>query len=370
MLRETVVGSSSCDTAAPVAWRAGRTSKMGGMNVRGRSLFVAMAAAALVLSGCSDSGETPDVPTIAPQTPIAAPAADPATPPAGTVVPVSNAGTAMALCPGTDQLALLADDGRSVLFYPTGGLAPGAQPSRTVGLSDKATGFGTFRDGKLQVLIPGALLTVDSATGDTVRTDVPGTPVSAIVTSDGQTLVGTDKGSLLVVDADGKVLDTITGFVRVDAIAEHDGQVVVLDRAQSSVTEVDVDDRDLGVSLRSGDGATNLTVDHYGRFLTTDTKGGEVLAFYGDPIVNKFRHPVAFGPYAVDYDDTRNLAWVATTGNNKVTAYELATGTPVEVKQFETVPQANSMVVDPETGTVYLLSADGGGLQIINPDQQ
>jgi len=61
---------------------------------------------------------------------------------------------------------------------------------------------------------------------------------------------------------------------------------------------------------------------------------------------------------------------VATTGNNQVTAYELATGTPVQVQQFQTVSQANSMVVNPETGTVYLLSADGGGLQIINPDQQ
>ena len=343
---------------------------MGAMNVRGKSLLVAMAAAALVLSGCSDSGGTPDVPTIVPQTPIAAPAADPATPPAGVVVPVANAGTAMAYCTGTKQLALLSDDGRSVYFYAAEGLAPGAVPTRTVALSDKATGFGTFSSGKLEVLIPGALLIIDSATGDTVRVDLPGTPLSAVLTSSGDILVGNDKGSLMVVDPDGTVRDTITGFVRVDAIAEHDGQVVVLDRAQSSVTEVDIADSDLGVALRSGDGATNLTVDHYGRFLTTDTLGGEFLGFYGDPIVHKFRHPVAFGPYAVDYDDTHNLAWVATTGNNQVTAYELATGTPVQVQQFQTVSQANSMVVNPETGTVYLLSADGGGLQIINPDQQ
>jgi sugar lactone lactonase YvrE len=237
-------------------------------------------------------------------------------------------------------------------------------------LPDKASGFGTFSDGTLQVLVAGALLTVNSTDGTIARTEVPGTALSAVLTSTGETLVGTDSGDVLRVDPQGVVTGTIDGFVRVDAIAEHDGQAVVLDRAQSSVTQLDLDDNDLGVAIRSGDGATNLTVDHFGRFLTTDTRGGELLAFNGDPLVNKFRYPVAFGPYAVDYDDTHNLAWVSTTGNNKVTAYELSTGTPVQQRQFQTVGQANSMVVDPQTGTVYLLSARGEGLQIIGPDQQ
>jgi sugar lactone lactonase YvrE len=325
---------------------------------------------AVFVAGCSDAGDTPDVPTITPQTPIAAPSYDPAAPPAGMVVPVPDAGGALALCPSTSQLALLATDGRSVLFYPMDGLASATAPSRTVELSDEASGFGACAAGTVQVLIPGALLTVDSATGDVVRTDLPGVPLSSVLSSDGNTLVGNDLGQILVVDPDGAVRKTISGLVRVDAIAEHEGQVVALDRAQSSVTQVDVAEGELGVALRSGDGATNLTVDHFGRFLTTDTSGGEFLAFSGDPLVNKFRYPVAFGPYAVDYDDIRNLAWVATTGDNKVTAYELSTGTPVQTRQFTAVGQPDSMVVDPNTGTVYLLSARGEGLQIIGPDQQ
>ncbi|PZU01898.1 MAG: hypothetical protein DI630_10430 [Gordonia sp. (in: high G+C Gram-positive bacteria)] len=341
------------------------------MNVRGRGLIVGMVVAALVVTGCSDSEETPDVPTITPQTPIAAPAADGAERPAGVVVPVPGAGTALAFCPSTSQLALLSDDGRTILFYPTAGLAPGSAPARTVTLPDRASGFGTFSGGKLQVLVADAMLTVDSADGAITTTDVPGTtPVSSLLSSTGETFIGTEGGEILRVDARGAVTGTIEGLVRADALAEHDGQVVVLDRAQSSVTELDLADDDLGVAIRAGDGATNLTVDHFGRFLTTDTRGGELLAFNGDPLVNKFRYPVAFGPYAVDYDDTHNLAWVSTTGNNKVTAYELSTGTPVQQRQFQTVGQANSMVVDPKTGTVYLLSARGEGLQIISPDQQ
>jgi sugar lactone lactonase YvrE len=340
------------------------------MDVRGKGLIVALVTAALVLAGCSDTGDKPDVPTVTPQTPIAAPADDATRPPAGSVVAVPDAGTALAFCPSTSQLALLSDDGKTVLFYPTAGLTPGVLPSRSVALPDKATGFGSFSGGKLQVLIPGALLTIDSRDGQVRRTDMPGVPLSAVLTSTGEVFVGTDGGDVLRLDAQGVVRQTINGLVRVDAIAEHDGQVVVLDRAQSSVTQLDLADGDLGVAIRSGDGATNLTVDHFGRFLTTDTRGGEVLAFNGDPLVNKFRYPVAFGPYAVDYDDTHNLAWVSTTGNNKVTAYELSSGTPVQQRQFETVGQANSMVVDPKTGTVYLLSARGEGLQIIEPDQQ
>jgi hypothetical protein len=340
------------------------------MDVHGKGLIVAMVTAALVVAGCSDSEGTPDVPTITPQTPIAAPTEASDAPPAGVVVAAPGAGTALAFCPSTSQLALLSDDGLTVLFYPTAGLAPGTQPARSVILPDTASGFGTFSGGKLQVLIPGALLTIDSTDGQVQRTDVPGIPLSAVRTSTGETFVGTDGGEVLRLDTQGAVAETFDGLVRVDAIAEQNGQVVVLDRAQSSVTELDLDEGDLGVSIRAGDGATNLTVDHFGRFLTTDTRGGEVMAFNGDPIVNKFRYPVAFGPYAVDYDDTHNLAWVSTTGNNKVTAFELSTGIPVQQRQLQTVAQANSMVVDPKTGTVYLLSARGEGLQIIPPDQQ
>lgn len=110
---------------------------------RGRGLFAVatVSAVALLIVGCSGSDDSPDVPTISPQTPIAAPLADPGAPPAGVVVPVPAAGGALAFCPSTSQLALLSSDGRSVLFYPTAGLAPGAAPGRTVELSDKASGF-------------------------------------------------------------------------------------------------------------------------------------------------------------------------------------------------------------------------------------
>src|SRR5690606_30942427 len=116
-------------------------------------------------------------------------------------------------------------------------------------------------------------------------------------------------------------------------------------RAQSSVTPIDPADGDLGPALRAGNGATNSTVDRYGRILVANTRDGEILGFYGSPLVMRFRYPVADGPYAVDYDDTRNLLWVSTTGNNEVVAYDLADGEPSEKQRFASVVQPDRITV-------------------------
>ena len=85
-----------------------------------------------------------------------------------------------------------------------------------------------------------------------------------------------------------------------------DEQIVVLDRAQSSVTPIDLGDGSLGAALRVGNGATNVTVDHYGRVLVANTRDNEIIGLFGSSLVMRFRHPVPEGPFAVDYDDARN----------------------------------------------------------------
>lgn len=234
--------------------------------------------------------------------------------------------------------------------------------------------IGAFVNGQLVAVAPDTVIRVDTGTVAIVKQTVSAPdPLSLARFTDGSVLVGTGSGSIIRVRDDGSTVATITGFVRVDEIAVargesrrgDDSQVVALDRAQSSVTSVDVGDGSLGEALRAGDGATNITVDHYGRFLATDTRGQEFLGFDGDPLVTKFRYPVASGPYALGYDDTKNLAWVATTGNNQIVAYDLSTGIPVERRRLATVGQVDSLVIDSATGTVYLLSARGDGLQII-----
>ena len=178
----------------------------------------------------------------------------------------------------------------------------------------------------------------------------------------------------MVFDRELRQQRDIAGFVRVDDITVSPPgadlateQVVVLDRAQSSVTPVDIDTGDLKPALRAGNGATTSTVDHYGRVLVANTRDNEIIGFFGSPLVMRFRYPVPDGPYAVDYDDTRNLLWVSTTGNNEVVAYDLADGEPREITRFATPAQPDLLATDGVAGTVYVLGGRDGGLQVYQP---
>ncbi|MEE3850334.1 hypothetical protein VZC37_08305 [Gordonia sp. LSe1-13] len=330
-------------------------------------------AVTAVLSACgtADDSTTPDVPTV---TPATAPAAlpGPAAQPAGLVVPTAPESRAMVVGDGT--VAVLDAAGTSVLRYTTAD--PGAEPQ--VSETPELTQIVSADDGEFVGVGPGSVARIGrDGTVETAALDVDD-PTALARTASGDLLVGTADGRVLVVDDElagsddelvpGQVID---GFVRVDDITVSppdadlpEEQVVVLDRAQSSVTPVTVSDGDLGPALRAGNGATNAAVDRFGRVLVANTRDDEIVGFFGSPLVMRFRYPVPGGPYAVDYDDERNLMWVSTTANNEVVAYDLSGGEPVEKRRVPTVAQPDSIAVDDASGTLYVLS-ERGGLQVI-----
>ena len=53
------------------------------------------------------------------------------------------------------------------------------------------------------------------------------------------------------------------------------------------------------------------------------------------------------------------------TATNTVVGYDLATGIPVEKVRYRTVQQPNSLAFDDETGTLYVVSGSGAGVQVI-----
>ena len=67
---------------------------------------------------------------------------------------------------------------------------------------------------------------------------------------------------------------------------------------------------------------------------------------------------------AASGDDT-GLAWVAQTATNTVVGYDLATGIPVEKVRYRTVRQPNSLAFDDASGTLYVVSGAGAGVQVI-----
>ncbi|GED98131.1 putative conserved lipoprotein LppL [Gordonia crocea] len=334
--------------------------------MRPHALVVLAATAVLTVgvAGCGSGDEhgRPDVPTVAPQTPLSAPPV--AEPPAGAVVEAPRLGSAIALTTTARSLAAIARDGRSVsLFSP-------ADPSRPALVAATPEVRAITADGDGFVAVGPASVARIAADGTTTVRPLARPGLSVAV--DGpQVFVGTEHGHLLILDAALTQTRDIGGFVRVDEVAvgrfEGRRQIVVLDRAQSLVTTVDPNGGERGAALRAGNGATTLIADRFGRFLVANPRDGQLLGFYGNPLIMRFRFPVADGPYGLAYDSRRNLLWVSLTAANRVVGYDLSAGEPRERARFATVRQPDSIAVDPASGVVFVLSATGGGLQRVQP---
>jgi len=319
-----------------------------------------MSAIALVtLAGCS-SENTPDVlQTIEPATPAAAPEVGPS--PAGEVRPLDLEVDALAVEPATGTFAALVDDGARVALFDDLDAAP-----RLVDLPSPAATVVAGPDGTVLAPATDAVVRIDAADGGLTEVPVDGTARSVAVLSDGRWAVGTDDGRVLTVDPEsGEVGSTVGGLASVDALAVTGDAVAALDRRQTSLTELDLADAHLGPALRVGEGATHLVTDPFGRVMVTDTAGDELLVYTLDTIVLRQRYPVGPAPYAVTYDETRDLVWVTLTGSNEVVGYDLSTGIPQERYRFATVRQPNSIAVDPVDDALVIASATGDGLQRI-----
>lgn len=315
-----------------------------------------------LIAGCgSKDNAAPDVPTVSPASAVPGPAS-PAKPPVGQVIATPAGGQAVVVDAAAHRVAVLSADGASVWFASMTNVTTPLSTVPTPRLSRlvAAPGGGLLGVGP-RVLVR---IAVDGGITTTATTiDEP----SALAFIGNRVLVGTRTGHVIELDGTGKQIRDISGLVRVDDLAVAGHQVVALDRAQSSVTQLKLDDGDLGLSLRAGNGATTLIADHYGRFLVANTRDGEIIGFFGDPMVMRFRGPVADGPYGLAYDNKRNVLWVSVTGHNEVVRYDLASGEPIEQARFATVAQPDSISVDEATGTLYVASATGGGLAVVKP---
>lgn len=325
-----------------------------------------MLVGGLALAACSGQGSQDDlqaVPTLVPATPATSP--PPAVTPAGTNVPLPGDATAMLLDATTHTLAVAISSPTELALYNTTDLA--AAP-RTVPLPGTVDHLSLAHPGALLAPVTTAnqVIQVNTRTATTTVVHVPGGPTSAAALNN-QLLVAVPDNHAIDVIENGTVTRTITGDVNPDQVVTAGGKVLMLDRIRSAVFDVDTTGGSVGAGLRAGEGATNAAVDGYGRVLVTDTRTGELLAFTADPVLMRQRSPVPGVPYGIAVDTRRNLAWVTATQLNQVIAYQLAGGQPVEKYRLPTVRQPNSVAVDPDSGRVYVASADGGGMQVMQP---
>ncbi|MFI9503835.1 YncE family protein [Nocardia sp. NPDC052566] len=320
----------------------------------------------VLLTGCSTKSDSQNLETRPPATAATAPAEGAR--PAGDVRPGKQI-AALVTEASTGQLAALDPAGTTLTLLDPATFADAAEP-RTITLPARAAGLGQGKPGELLVPAPQRVLRIAVATGAITEVPVDGDARSALARDDGSLLVGTADGKIRTLSPEGRVVATISGLASADALVRAEDRVVVLDRRQTSITQLDTSKDRLGLSLRAGEGATSMIGDHFGRVLVTDTAGEELLVYTAGPLVLRQRFPVRSSPYALAYDERSETAWVTCTQSNEVVGFDLSTGIPKEVGRYPTVRQPDSVTIDQRTGDLFVGSATGDGLQRIRAEQR
>ena len=250
--------------------------------------------------------------------------------------------------------------------------------ARPVPLPGPATAMTGDNDGRVYASTRGGYFRVDIRAGTATRVDIEGqqgADFTAIARrADGKLVLGSADGAVYTLSSDAVVGASLKIFARVDALVAQGNTAVVLDRGQTSVTTMSATGDHADHALRAGEGATTMAADSAGRVLVADTRGDELLVFGTNPLILRQRYPVRDAPYGLaSSSPSRNggdmrpgLAWVSQTATNTVVGYDLATGIPVEKVRYRTVQQPNSLAFDEASGTLYVVSGSGAGVQVIS----
>jgi hypothetical protein len=284
--------------------------------------------------------------------------------PAGTVSPLSDTPTSMAV-DAEHRLLAVAVDRPAVLLYRLTASDALSDPVE-VPLSGPASSLTLAGPGgPLLASVDGELVRVELPDGRTNAAPVDGEVVSAAELGDRTLVAVRDRKAVAVLGGD-KIYRMISGgLFSADQVLSTGDHAVVFDRLRNAVFELDVPAGTVDEGLRAGEGSTNAVTDRFGRVLVADTRGGALLAFSLDPLLMRQRYPVAGAPYGLAYDAERDLAWVTLTERNEVVGFDVAGEEPVEEHRFPTVEQPNSVAVDPSSGRVVVASATGKGIQVI-----
>ncbi len=322
----------------------------------------------LVLAGCASNVITAPPPTIPPASPAVSPPV--AQRPAGVVRPLRGRPAAATFDARTAQLAVLCPGADPETPATVTVFGAGRQPPRVIALPAAATALTGDGRGSVYLSARGGYIVVDLAAGRTTRidvTDAADTEFTAIARrTDGKMVLGSADGAVYTLASEtGATASTATRakiFARVDSIVTQGDTAVVLDRGQTSVTTVGPDGNPR-YALRAGRGATTLAADPRGPVLVADTRGGQLLVYGVDPLILRQAYPVAEAPYGLA--GSAELVWVSQTATNTVIGYDLGTGIPVEKVRYPTVRQPNELAFDDTSGTLYVVSAVGAGVQVI-----
>ncbi len=208
--------------------------------------------------------------------------------------------------------------------------------------------------------------------------DVPeAAPVTvAALLSTGELVVGNDQEAEVTVyrsGEDGEETETIevaaptTQLIAVQVPGSPDA-VVRSYRPDTTIQDVDWTNDRQGGTLRLGIGVGQIAGGTDGLVLGSDTAGSQLTVYTADEVIRLHQTaPVDESPWGVAWDPVNDLAWIASTAENSLAAYDISTGVPLEEHRLSTVADAHNVAVLPD-GALVLASATGDGLQVIeNP---
>jgi DNA-binding beta-propeller fold protein YncE len=322
-----------------------------------------------VTSGCASNPLAGTPRTIEPARAAQSPPASQQ--PTGVVLPLAGPAAAATFDSGAHQLAVLVPGADPAAPASLSVIADPRAAPRVVALPGPATALTDDGRGRVYLAARGGYFVVDLATGRTTSvrvTDAQQTEFTAVARRvDGTLVLGSADGAVYTLAAptpagSAAVASRNKMFARVDSLVTQGNTTVVLDRGQTSVTSIGADGH-VQQSLRAGEGATTLAADPLGVVLAADTRGGQLLVYGVDPLILRQAYPVRQAPYGLA--GSRALAWVSQTASNMVVGYDLSTGIPVEKVRYPTVQQPNSLAFDETSGTLYVVSGSGAGVQVI-----
>ena len=138
-------------------------------------------------------------------------------------------------------------------------------------------------------------------------------------------------------------------------------RAAVIDRSQTSISDIDIDNAANNAALRIGQGVGEAADGRGddGVIVASDHRQQQVQIFSMLDVVRLHQEaPVGPSPWAVRWDFDRQIAWVSTTGDNQLTGYRINSGTPLPVAQFDTIADVRSIIDSPD-GELLLISEDG-----------
>ncbi|MBM0261864.1 hypothetical protein [Corynebacterium macginleyi] len=232
-------------------------------------------------------------------------------------------------------------------------------------LSSSASGFVLACPDKVLLIDPSAPESPEEIAMDEDFQVTAATQISTgevFVTADNTAVVGRYKDGT----RDGEI-SVEAGSDQILAVPNADGDdgIVRIQRSDSTIQNIDWPKDRAGGRLRVGQGVGQIAVGDSGVVLASDTEGGRIAIYTSDDVVRLHQYGVVDGtPWAVAWDDSRELTWVTTTDNNIAHAYSIDKGVPKSRGDFATLADAQNIAAL-SNGTIVVASASGQGLQFV-----